>query len=78
MLPAIGPVEILLVIIAAIAAVLLGGFGSWSLVIIACFVCAMLITPADPLSTLLLAIPALVAIRFLSLWRVRQDEDERE
>ena len=45
MSPAIGSIEIVILSIAAIAAVLLGGFGSWSLVIVACFASAMLLTP---------------------------------
>ena len=76
MSPAIGLIEIVILIIAASAAVLLGGFGSWSLVIIACFASAMLLTPADPLSMLLLAVPALIVIRFLSTRRNRFDERE--
>jgi Sec-independent protein secretion pathway component TatC len=76
MSPAIGSIEIVILIIAAIAAVLLGGFGSWSLVIVACFASAMLLTPADPLSMLLLAVPALIVIRFLSTRRNRHHERE--
>jgi Sec-independent protein secretion pathway component TatC len=76
MSPAVGPAEIVILVIAASAAVLVGGFGSWSLVIIACFASAMLLTPADPLSMLLLAVPALIVIRFLSTRRNRFDERE--
>jgi hypothetical protein len=76
MSPAVGPAEIVILVIAASAAVLIGGFGSWSLVIIACFVSAMLLTPADPLSMLLLAVPALIVIRFLSTRRSRHHERE--
>ncbi len=75
---AIGFTEIVLVIVAAIAAVSLGGFGYWSLVVILCFVAAMLLTPADPLSTLLLAVPALVVIRFLSARGDRHNETTRQ
>ena len=73
---AIGLAEIVIVVIATITAVIYGGFGSWSLMVVTCFVSAMLLTPADPLSTLLLAVPALVVIIFLSPRRDQQDEHE--